>query len=84
MPENTHPRIKDNLFFYLHKAGIIQLTAPKAPERPERGGQVFEEQFDRLYWLDENQVYVEPNSEALNPIGDKFIVIADDSDITEE
>ena len=39
VPENTHPRIKDNLFFYLHKAGIIQLTAPKAPERPERGGQ---------------------------------------------
>jgi hypothetical protein len=39
VPENTHPRIKDNLFYYLNKAGIIQLTAPKAPERPERGGQ---------------------------------------------
>ena len=38
VPENAHPRVKDNLEYYLVKAGLMEkTTADKYPERPERG-----------------------------------------------
>ena len=39
VPENTHPTVKDNLEYYLEKAGLIEKTTiTKAPQKPERGG----------------------------------------------
>lgn len=38
VPESTHPRVKDNLEYYLVKAGLMEKsTEDKLPERPERG-----------------------------------------------
>lgn len=36
IPENTDPDIKQNIDFYLRKAGIVERRTVKAPERPER------------------------------------------------
>jgi hypothetical protein len=36
IPEDTDPDIKQNIDFYLRKAGIVERRTVKAPERPER------------------------------------------------
>ena len=37
IPEHLEIGIKDNIDFYLRKAGIIERRTIKAPPRPERG-----------------------------------------------
>jgi hypothetical protein len=41
VPEQTHQKVRDNLEYYLEKAGLIEKTTKtKSPERPEQGGDI--------------------------------------------
>ena len=69
---------------WLNTSGALEELAHMLNERDERGGQIFEQSFDCLYWLDENEIYVEPNSEALNNNGGEFIQLVLHDDMTKE